>query len=78
VLGPEAGLFGGTLPPSRAGSEARAKRLGDKQRFETFHPVSRQRGPFVLAEQGVGARPIHRLPAHAAAVFAELSTGRLR
>jgi hypothetical protein len=78
VLGPEAGLFGGTLPPSRTGTEKRAQRLGDKQRFETFHPREVTRGPFVLAEQGVGATPIRILPPHAAAVFADMATGRLR
>jgi hypothetical protein len=54
------------------------QRLGDKQRFETFHPIARQRGPFVLPVQGVGAGEINRLPEHAAAVFLAMADGTLR
>lgn len=73
ILSPEAGLFGGSLPPSRAGTEKRAKMEGDAARFESYHPPRRTPGPLLLGEQGTGATPVHPLPAHAAAVFAAMS-----
>ncbi len=78
TLGPEAGLFGGTLPPSRTGTEKRAQTEGDARRFESFHPNERQPGPFVLGEQGTGAMPIHPLPRFAAEIFAKMLRGPQR
>jgi hypothetical protein len=78
VLSPEGGLFGGSLPPSRKGTEKRAELQGDARRFESFHPNSRQPGPFVLGEQGTGAIPIHPLPRFAAEIFAEMLRGPQR
>lgn len=72
VLGPEAGLFGGRLPPSREGVEKQALLQGNARRFEAFHPTVKQRGPFVMAEQGTGSTSIRPLPAHAATVFSDM------
>jgi hypothetical protein len=78
TLSPEAGLFGGRLPPSRTGTTAQEHLEGERRRFESFHQPQRIAGPLVLGEQGTGSVPIHPLPAHAAEAFAFMARGGQR
>ena len=74
----EAGLFGGSLPPSREGAHERFKRTRDAERFLSEHPNTRTAGPFVLGEQGAGAIPVYPFPKRAAEAFALMAKGSPR
>jgi hypothetical protein len=74
TLAPASALFGGALPKSPKGAEARERQEGDARRFETFHLPYDVVGPLVMpAYTTSGASPVTQFPLEAARAFARIA-----